>query len=568
LFAGFVFNYYTVNFLLSSDIWRIIAGVAIFLLGMKFLEEALSRLSGRSFKLFLRKNTSTKAKAVAAGTTVAAVLQSSSIVNFMVLAFVGAGVIKMQNALGIVIGANLGTTLSNWLVLYAGFKTNIESFAFPITGIFGILTVIFDKESRWHHWSRLLLGIGFLFIGLSFIKIGMGQMLTHVDLVYFNKYPAIAFLVIGLVITALLQSSSATLAIVLSAVHAGGIGLFTASAIVLGSEVGTTIKFILLSINGPAVQKRVAIGNLFTNIITTSVVFIFLLPLNRFITNVIGIHDILVALVFFQTLTNIIGIILFYPFLNPFGKFLERLFIKKEQSRFQLPNPDGIYGELIGESLEKEALHFLQHVAGFSLDAFDQKYIDSISLSLPAEFESRTLSKKYQYIKQFHGEINQYITALQTSLKKKDISVRLNQLSSSCRNAMYAAKNLKDAEADLQQLKNSSNDSKYGFYMQTRGLVGSFYHEVLPIVCSSTTPQKFEKLNKIYRFIQKSFSDSLKQLYKESLRQQLSEVEFSTLINFNREVYTSLKSMMFSVGDFFLSAEELNHFDELPGFIR
>jgi len=556
------------NFLLSLDIWRIIAGIALFLLGMKFLEEALNRLSGRSFKLFLRRNTSTKAKAIAAGTTVAAVLQSSSIVNFMVLAFVAAGVLKMQNALGIVIGANLGTTLSNWLVLYAGFKTNIESFAFPITGIFGILTVVIDKESRWYHWSRLLLGIGFLFIGLSFIKLGMSQMLSNVDLAYFNKYPPIAFLIIGLVITALLQSSSATLAIVLSAVQAGGISLFIASAIVLGSEVGTTLKFILLSINGPAIQKRVAIGNFIANIVTASVVFIFLLPLNRFITDVIGIHDILVALVFFQTLTNIIGIVLFYPLLNPFGKFLERLFRKKEQSKFQLPKPDGADTDLIEETVEKEALDFLQLVARFSLDAFDQKNIDSSSLALPAEFESRSLIKRYQYIKRIHGEINQYITALQTNLEKKDLSVRLSQLSSSCRNAMYAAKSLKDAEPDLQQLKNSSNDSKYGFYMQTRGLVGSFYRDVLQIVSSSGTPEAFEKLHKIYQFIQKSYSDSLKELYNESLRRQLSEVEFSTLINFNREVYTSLKSMMFSVSDYFLSAEESNQFDELPGFIR
>src|SRR5580765_2025640 len=121
------------------QIWKLLAGIAIFLLGMRFLEESLRHLAGRPFKLFLRKQTSSKVKAIFGGAIVTGILQSSSVVNLMVLAFVGANVIQMQNALAVILGANLGTTLDSWIVAGIGFKFNIESIAFPIAGVSGII---------------------------------------------------------------------------------------------------------------------------------------------------------------------------------------------------------------------------------------------------------------------------------------------------------------------------------------------------------------------------------------------------------------------------------------------
>ena len=138
----------------SFDIWKVLAGVAIFLLGIRFLEESLRQLSGRRFKLFLRKQTSNKLKAIGGGAIVTGVLQSSSLVSLMVLAFVGAGVITMQNALAVILGANLGTTIDSWIVAIAGFKLNIENIALPVAGIAGLGFTIFDKGSRWYNWSR------------------------------------------------------------------------------------------------------------------------------------------------------------------------------------------------------------------------------------------------------------------------------------------------------------------------------------------------------------------------------------------------------------------------------
>ncbi|MBU9937438.1 MAG: Na/Pi symporter, partial [Ferruginibacter sp.] len=248
--------------LFSTDIWKLLAGVAIFLLGMRFLEDSLQQLAGRSFKLFLKKQTASKPKAVLGGALVTGILQSSSVVNLMVLAFVGAHVMPMQNALAVVLGANLGTTLSNWIIATVGFNFNIEYIAYPLAGVFGIGMTLVKKESFLYKWSKFLFGFGFLFIGLNFMKTGMEDTVKQVDLAAFNHYPVIFFLLLGFIITSLIQSSTATMAILLSALHANAIGLFAATAVALGSEAGTSIKLLLASVKGLPDKKRVAYGNL------------------------------------------------------------------------------------------------------------------------------------------------------------------------------------------------------------------------------------------------------------------------------------------------------------------
>ena len=550
------------------DIWKMLAGIAIFMLGMNFLEEGLRSLVGRPFKLFLKKQTSRKLKAIAGGTVAAGILQSSSVVNLMVLAFVGAGVIGMKNALAIILGANLGTTFSSWIIATIGFEFNIESFALPVAGISGILMMLSNKESRWHHWCKLLFGFSFLFVGLNYMKDGIENTVLHIDLALLNRQPVILFLLAGFFITALIQSSSATVAIALSALYVNAIGLYAATALVLGSEVGTTIKLILASIKGVATKKRVALGNLFFNIINAFIIFIFLLPVNRLITDVIGIKDNLVALVFFQSFVNLVGIILFLPFLNRFGKFLERKFTKTDNETLFIYKVKANDAEIALAALEKETKHFIYHVAWFTLEAFDKSTAILDDLQLYRDFGSKKLMEKYEYIKYLHGEIYNYSIQLQNLVTDKESSLRIEQLISSARNSMYAAKNLKDAFPDIEQLQRSSNDVKYGFYKLTRDKIAKFYDAIILLLTSENTQTNFEQLASLYKSIQAEYSETLNSLYKEGLAQSISEVEFSTLLNFNREMYTLEKSLLFALKDFLLNENEAAYFDELPGFIR
>ena len=196
-------------------------------------------------------------------------------------------------------------------------------------------------------------------------------MVQHVDLKQYQDSPVIIFFIIGFIITTIIQSSSATMALTLSALYAGAINLHDSMAITLGSEVGTTIKLFIASIKGSAVKKRVALGNFLINVITVSLVIIFLSPINRLITEIIGIKDNLIALVFFQSLINIIGIIVFYPLLNVLGRFLDNRFQSADDETMFIHKVDAKEPSTALDALEKETSHFIEVVCNYTLACFE-----------------------------------------------------------------------------------------------------------------------------------------------------------------------------------------------------
>src|SRR6187401_3575336 len=297
-------------------IWKLLAGIAFFLWGMQSIEDSLKFLSSRKFKLFLKKLSATKIFALLGGTLASLVMQSSSLVNTMILAFVATKVIPIQNALALILGSNLGTTFNSWIFVFVGFKVEFQNLAFALAGIFGFIQYLGKEGKPLYYWSKFLFSIGVILIGLNFIKTGMEQFTEHLDLSQFNESHTFLLLLVGLVLTGVLQASSATMVIVLSALNAEAISLLAGMAIILGSEVGTTLKFLLASVKGIADKKRVAVGNLAFNVIIALLIALFLVPIDHLIREIVGINDPLIAVAFFQTLVNVIAIIIFTPFLN------------------------------------------------------------------------------------------------------------------------------------------------------------------------------------------------------------------------------------------------------------
>ena len=550
----------------SFDIWKMLAGVAIFLLGMNFMEEALKSLAGRTFKLFLKKQTANKVKAIGGGAIVTGLLQSSSIVNLLVLSMVGAGVIRMQNALAVMLGANLGTTFDSWIVATLGFKINIENYALPVAGIAGISLAFFKTGNRWWLWGRFLLGFSFIFLGLGFIKEGMQEIVTQTDLSRFNKSPVIVFVFLGLLLTTIIQSSSATIALTLSALYTNAITLYTAMAIVLGSEIGTTFKLFLASVKGIPAKKRVALGNFLFNTINVLIILLLLNPVYWFVTSV-GIKDNLLSLVFFQSFMNLVGIIIFYPFLNVFGRFLEKRFVNPDEETLYIHKINATDTQLAIDALDKETRHFLLHILHFTATSFDGELQLKENI-LNKSFLKKSKIEKYDYIKHLHGEIHQFYIQLQASVKAKGDTERLEQLISGVRNGMYAAKSIRDILADIDQLKNSANDSKYDYYLRTKEQIAKFCRQSAQLILDEERTGSFKNITNLYQTVPKEYTSSLHELYKEGLANKVNEQEISMLVNVNREMYTAFKSLMLSLKEFLLSPEESDHFDSQPGFIR
>ena len=554
-----------------SDFWQLLAGLGLFLYGMFHLEDAMKQLDGRTFKLFLKKHTTKKLSAIFSGTIVTAILQSSSIVNLMVLSFVGAGMLTMRNALGVALGANIGGTFNSWLVALLGFEVDIEKFTFPIIGIAGLGLIIFRNKKRIYQVSKFFMGFGLLFLGLDFMKASMDMSIKQFDFAPYLNYNRIVFVLIGFVITTLIQTSAATVVIVLSALYAKIIPIETAVAVVLGAELGTTIKILLGSIGGIAAKKRVALGNIIFNTASSLFGFIFLIPIVKFLRDFIGIHDPIIILVAFQTLINIVGAILFYYLLNYLGDFLEKLFVDTEKiatSFLQNTSPE-IFETAI-EMIEKEVGLFIYRTIELNMEVFQLKMEVNNENEFKKYAEKKSLfsgtldcNAKYNLLKQAEGEILLFYTKMSEQEMKTANIIYLNQLMAAFRNAMYSAKGMKDINHDRIEFSNSANELKYGIYKLFRSKLDDFYASLNEVFLSKTKDLYFNRLEKLLTIINVDYKEIMKNSYADAGKNTLKEVDISTLFNVNRELYSSCKSIIFSLKDYLLDAVEAKKFENI-----
>lgn len=556
---------------LLVPIIKLAGGVGLFLFAMYLIEESLKNLSGRQFKLFLQRITKNSIGAVAGGAIVTGVLQSSSMVSLIVLAFVGAGVFTMKNALAIILGANLGTTLDSWVVALIGFKMNVEVLAYPAVFVGGLMLILFGKRKTVKYLSMFLLGFGLLFIGLSFMKTAMEAQVQTFD---FNAYAHMSlavFLLIGFVITLLVQSSSVTMALTLSALHSGAIEFPAATAIVLGSETGTTIKIILSAIGGNAAKKRVVLGNFIFNIVLTVLAFACLTPILNLITNVFNIKDTLIGLVTFSSLVNLLSVLIFLPLLQPFVQFLERFF----------KNTDAAFAAFIGHATTSEpetALdlyrrdveYFMHNCMLLNLEQFDldtsimEAHDVFKALNDSRRFMSKTKDDKYAFLRQFQGELQSFYLELRAKLEDEE-NVQLNQLVSVARSAMYAVKSIADITGDISNLSHSSKDIKYDFFVQQKNEIKVLYAKMYAVLQQKEDPS-FETMQMLFNTIATSYSLALSSFYKEAQRSPIEDIDMTIALNVNRELFTANKAMLMAVKDFSLNEKEALRFNELTTY--
>jgi phosphate:Na+ symporter len=554
-----------------NSIFKLAAGIGLFLFAMYLIEEALKNLSGRTFKLFLQRVTKNNIGAVAGGTIVTAILQSSSMVSFMVLAFVGAGVFTMKNAMAIILGANLGTTLASWLVATLGFKTNIEIIAFPVVCIGGFLLILFGNRKKIKYLSYFLLGFGLLFIGLSFMKTAMEAQVEHFDISEYAAMPKIIFLLLGFFITMVVQSSSVTMALTLSALHAGVVDFPTAAAIVLGSETGTTIKIVLGAIGGNSSKKRVALGNILFNIILTIIAFLLLRPILLLITDILNIKDSLIGLVTFSTLINLLAILIFLPTLNLYAKFLERFFKDSDGSTAAFIGHASIKEpETALDLFRRETKYFIHNSMLFNLELFKiniaslEKNIDYKEINEKRNFFSKTEEEKYEFLKQLQGELQAFYVALRTKVEGEK-QAELNQLISAVRSSMHSVKSVKDIGTNITNLRHSSKEIKYNFFIHHKKETENLYVQLNAFLCDEKKAS-FEELQTIFDSIQNNYSTALNDFYSEAQQAPIENLDITTIINFNRELFTSNKAMLMAVKEMILDEKQAEFFNEIPKY--
>ena len=304
------------------------AGVAILLFGMIMLEEGFRVFTKGPLQNIFKKATDKLYKSISAGALVTALIQSSSLVSVITISFISAGLISLAGGIGLIFGANIGTTATAWLVAGFGLKIKISALAMPML-IFGLI-FSFQKKKSLKGIGNVFAGLGFFFLGIHYMKEGFDVFKQYIDLTEFAMSGILGVIVytgLGIVITTVLQSSSATLALILTALSAGQIEYENALALAIGANVGTTITAVLGSLSSNVAGRRLAGAHLIFNVTTGIVALAFIFPLATLVnamSDAFGISqtDYTLKLALFHTIFNLIGVIIMIPFIKKLEIFL------------------------------------------------------------------------------------------------------------------------------------------------------------------------------------------------------------------------------------------------------
>lgn len=549
----------------------LLAGIGMFVFAVKMMEESIRSMAGRTFKLYLQKATANPWSALLISTFLTGVLQGSSVVMVILLALVGAGVIPLRNAIAVILGANLGTTIDSWVIAAIGFRIPLEQLAYPAV-IAGAWLHITAREGRWRHMAGLLFGFGIFFISLELMKVSVSDQLLRVDPGWLSETPLWQFVLIGLVVTTLIQSSLATMVLAMSALHAGLVGFEVAVALVVGSEVGTTLKLFAGAAGDSAVKKRLAWANFIINTVTSVLVFTALKPLAALILWVAPFEDRLFSLVAFQTLSNLISILLFFPWMDKFSAWLERRFEDRNHRLTAFinhhPVADPVYSI---ELLRKEVGRFLKWSCVFNLQSFGFKAEGYFADE--AGDDSRLVSKmadtgsvyRYEFMKDLQGEIQLYYLVIRRSGITDELIQPLEHLMASLRSSMHSVKSVHDISDNIQNLYQSSKEIKYDSYQEIRNKMRSVYVDFQTILMKEEDAG-LDRMISLFERIQHDYSTMLRDIYDAASVSGISGSDFTTLMNFHRELFSSHRAMVFAVVEFLLEPAEADRFTELVRF--
>lgn len=281
------------------DLLGLIGAVGLFLYGMKVMSEGLQKAAGDRLRNILGAMTRNRATGTLTGFFITALIQSSSASTVMVVSFVNAGLMTLSQSMAVIMGANVGTTFTAWIIALFGFKVDIAAFALPLIGV--SVPLLFSKKSRTKSIGEFGIGFAFLFMGLSLISKYVPDLQQNPEMFEFlQRYTSMGFgsvlifCLVGLVVTMIIQSSAATFAITLIMCSKGWITFDLACALVLGSNIGTTITPLLASLSGNVAAKRTAMGHLLFNFlgtVWTLAIFFPFVDLTQWVTQEIGQGD-------------------------------------------------------------------------------------------------------------------------------------------------------------------------------------------------------------------------------------------------------------------------------------
>ena len=461
-------------FVVSNDDARtIIAGIAIFLIGMHYMENGFKLFSGGALEQVLERFTSTTPRAIGTGFLATAVVQSSSLVSVIIISFLSAELIGLTQAVGVVFGSNIGTTTTAWLVSSFGLKIKIAQYALPML-IFGVV-MQFSRHKTYNGLGSVLVGLGFIFLGIAYMKEGFETLKEGLDLAeyamagYLGVFVYISF---GAIATVVIQSSSATMAIIITALATGQIDYINALSLAIGANIGTTVTAALGALASNKNGKRLAVAHFIFNIATGLFAVIFIYQLKDLVDFLspflfISSTDDAMKLALFHTVFNVAGVLIVSPFIRGMVRYLETLFREEGKDGGQAKYLTDEVMEIPAAALaalRKETIHLYDESLKAIVHAMNLHRTEIFSDAAINEVVERSnspiridIDRIYQQnLKKLYGEIIRYASISQAYMDQEGNS-EIYELQLTARNIIEMIKDVRELQKNLDYYGKSNN---------------------------------------------------------------------------------------------------------------
>ncbi len=564
IFFPFILIFLGWAFFINPNFEQIAAGVAILLFGMITLEEGFNAFVKGPLQKLLRKSTDKVYKSLGIGFLVTAVLQSSSLISVITISFISAGIIGLKAGIGIIFGANLGTTATTWLITLFGLNIKVSTLALPMLA-FGIIFV-FQKSKSLKGIGRILAGLGFFFLGIFYMKEGFDAYESSINLADYSIpgiWGLLAYTFIGIIITIILQSSSASMALILTALAAGQIMYGNSLAMAIGANIGTTVTAIIGAASSNIAGKRLAGAHFIFNLLTGIFALAFIVPLGIFVNYIasgfgVSPDNYTIKLSIFHTLFNLLGIIIMVPLIDRLINFLNRIFIEKEDKRIEQPYflnesvlayPQTALKALLDESkrlFEISTFDIVCH--GLNLHRQDIKGVEKLKILLKKSKEEMEINIDelyYQKVKTIYSKIIKYATLAQGNFTLPEkVAESFTRVKLAVRNVAEIIKEIRSLQNNVSHYINSDNEFIQSEYDLLRLKVSKVLREIYLTQIDEHPEYHLEKLEKLKIKAMKSdvlINGSLDRLIREK---KISSVMATSLANDSATVASITKRLI------------------------
>lgn len=512
-------------FYFSPTFKEVGAGIAILLFGMIMLEEGFSTFTEGPLQKVLKRFTNKLYKSLGIGFVTTALLQSSSLISVISISFISAGLIDLYAGIGIVFGANIGTTATSWLVSIFGLKIKVSTLAMPML-FFGIIFYL-QKNRSLKGLGSILAGLGFFFLGIHYMKEGFEVFEANMNLADFalsGLLGLVLYTLVGILFTVTLQSSSATMALILTALAAEQITYENALSLAIGANVGTTITAILGGLGSSIAGKRLAGAHFIFNVLTGLLALIFIIPLSRLVNLMasyigVGTDNFEIKLSIFHTLFNLAGVIIMLPFIRLLIRFLNRLFKDKvEEQEIEYPKflnksvlayPQSAFRALLNESKALfENVTFMIVAHGLHLHRTDIKGEEKLKHIIEKSREEIALDIDdlyYKKVKVIYSKIVKYATLAQSEFSLSPEAMEaFTRIKLANRNMVEVIKNLRGLHHNVGTYMDSENPYIKKEYNRLRKKISVVLREIYTTRKDAQSERHLEKLEKLKAKAEKS----------------------------------------------------------------